>query len=101
VLSAKEENTLIAEGGIRAGKTALFRGALVQLTLIHGLLISATLAGIASAAIHVLAYLPFTIHEEICIPPEAALHLAEWAFPVAFLASFVGYCVWKAGPKRR
>ena len=73
----------------------------MQLTLMHGLLISAILAGIASAAIYVLAYLLFTIHEEIGIPPESALHLAGWASPVAFLASFIGYHIWKAGPKRR
>jgi hypothetical protein len=79
----------------------LFGGALVQLTLKHGLLVSAALAGIASAAMYVLAFLLFTIHEEIGIPPDAALHLAQWTFPVAFLASFVGYWHRKAGPKRR
>ena len=71
----------------------------MQLTLKHGLLISAALAGIASAAIYVLALLLFTIHEEIGIPPDSALHLAQWTFAVAFLVSFVGYWHWKTGSK--
>jgi hypothetical protein len=79
----------------------LFDGAIVQLTPKHGLLVSAALAGIASAAVYVVTFLLFTIHEEIGIRPDAALHLAQWTFPVAFLASFVGYWHWKAGPKRR
>lgn len=73
----------------------------MELTFKHGLLVAAGLATIASAAVYVLAYLFFTIHEEIGIPPEAALHLAGWAFPVAFLASFVGFLLWRAGPERR
>jgi hypothetical protein len=101
VLSAKKENTLIAEDGIQARTHSLVRWALVQLTLKHGLLVSAALAGIASAAVYVLAFLLFTIHEEIGIPPDAALHVAQWTFPVAFLASFVGYWHWKTGSRRR
>lgn len=71
----------------------------MQLTLKYGLLVSAALAGITSAAIYVVAYLLFTIHEEIGIPPNVALHLAQWTFPVVFLASFVGYWLWKSGPR--
>ena len=63
----------------------------MQLTPKHGLSLSVALAGIASVAIYVLAYLLFTIYEEIGIPPNAALPLALWTFPVAFLASLVGY----------
>jgi uncharacterized RDD family membrane protein YckC len=79
----------------------LFDGAIVQLTPKPGLLVSAALAGIASAAVYFVAFLLFTIHEEIGIPPDAALHLAQWTFPVAFLASFVGYWHWKTSSKRR
>jgi hypothetical protein len=75
----------------------LFDGALVQLTLKRCLALSVALAGIASVAIYVLAYLLFTIHEEIGIPPDAALPLALWTFPVAFLASLVGYLLWETG----
>lgn len=90
-------NILIAETEIH---TALSDGALVQLMLKHGLMVSAALAGIASFAIYILADLLFTIHEEIGIPPDAAWHLAQWTLPLAFVASFIGYCLWKAGPKR-
>ena len=69
----------------------MFDGAIVQLTPKHGLLVSAALAGIASAPVYVVTFLLFTIHEEIGIPPDAALHFAQWTFPVAFLASLVGY----------
>ncbi|MGA8149853.1 MAG: hypothetical protein WB952_02820 [Terriglobales bacterium] len=67
----------------------------MQLTLKRFLSLSVAVAGIASVAIYVLAYLLFTIHEEIGIPPDAALPLALWTFPVVFLASFVGYLLWK------
>jgi hypothetical protein len=82
----------------RLGKrsTFLFDGAIVQRTLIRCLSLSVALAGIASVAIYVLAHLLFTIHEEIGIPPDAALPLALWTFPVVFLASLVGYLLWKA-----
>ena len=73
----------------------MFGGVIAQLTLKHGLLVSAALAGIAAAAIYVLASLLFTIHEKIGIRPDAALHLAQWTFPVAFLASFVGIGIGK------
>ncbi|MGC1648634.1 MAG: hypothetical protein WA741_22680 [Candidatus Sulfotelmatobacter sp.] len=73
----------------------MFDGALMQLTLKRCLSLSVALAGIASVAIYVLAYLLFTIHEEIGIPPDAALPLALWTFPVALLASLVGYLLWK------
>jgi hypothetical protein len=82
--------------GFGQEKTDSFGGALVQLTLKHRLLVAAGLASIASAAVCVLGYLLFTIHEEIGIPPNVALHLAGWAFPVAFLASFVGYLLWES-----
>ncbi len=71
----------------------------MQLTLKYGLLVSAALAGITSAAIYVVAYLLFTIHEEIGIPPNVALYLAQWTFPVVFLAIFLGYWLWKSGPR--
>jgi hypothetical protein len=90
---------LIAEGRIQAKSHSLVGNALVQLTLKYGLLVSAALVGITSVAIYVVAYLLFTIHEEIGIPPNVALHLAQWTFPAVFLASFVGYWLWKAGPK--
>ena len=93
-------NILIAEAETQSRKHSIANGALVQLMLKHGLMVSTAVAGIASFAIYVLAYLLFTIHEEIGIPPDAAWHLAQWTFPVAFLASFIGYCLWKAGPKR-
>jgi Gpi18-like mannosyltransferase len=76
----------------------LFDGAVVQLTLKRCLSLSVAVAGIASVAIYVLAYLLFTIHEEIGIPADAALPLALWTFPVVFLASLVGYLLWKTDP---
>jgi hypothetical protein len=79
----------------------LFDGAIVQQTLKRCLSLSVALAGLASVAIYVLAYLLFTIHEEIGIPPDAALPLALWTFPVAFLASLVGYLLWKTDPEIR
>ncbi len=79
----------------------MFDGALVQLALKRCLSLSVALAGIASVAIYVLAYLLFTIHDEIGIPPDAALPLALWTFPVAFLASLVGYLLWKTDPGTR
>ena len=99
MLLAKKENALIVEARIQARKHSLVRLVIVQPTLKHALLVSAALAGIASATVYVLAFLLFTIHEEIGISPDAALHLAQWTFPVAFLVSFVGYWHWKTGSK--
>ena len=99
MLSAKKGNASIAEARIQTRKHSLVRWVIVQPTLKHGLLVSAALAGIVSAAVYVLAFLLFTIHEEIGIPPDEALHLAQWTFPVAFLVSFVGYWHWKTGSK--
>lgn len=79
----------------------MFDGAIVQRTLKRGFSLSVALAGIASVAIYVLARLLFTIHDEIGIPPDAALPLALWTFPVAFLASLVGYLLWKTDPGKR
>jgi hypothetical protein len=50
----------------------LFDGTIVEPTLKHSLSLSAGLALIASAAMYVLAYFLFTIHEEIGISADAA-----------------------------
>ncbi len=65
-------------------------------TLKHCLFLSAGLAVIASAAMYVLAYFLFTIHEEIGISADAALPLALWTSPIVFLGSLVGCFVRKA-----
>lgn len=53
------------------------------------LFVSIGLAVIASAAMYVLAYFLFTIHEEIGISADAALPLAVWTLPIVFLGSLV------------
>lgn len=58
-------------------------------TLKHCLFFSIALAVVASAAMYVLAYFLFTIHEEIGISAAAALPLAVWTFPIVFLGSLV------------
>jgi hypothetical protein len=79
----------------------LFDGTIVEPTLKHCLSVSIGLAVIASAAMYVLAYFLFTIHEEIGISADAALPLAIWSFPIVFLGSLVGGLVRKARPGRR
>lgn len=86
---------LIGEAKARARRNRL------RIVLQHCLSFSAALAGIASAAVYVLAYFLFTIHEEIGIPADAALPLALWTSPVVFLLSIISYLVWKAGPGTR
>lgn len=63
--------------------------------------LSIGLAVIASAAMYVLAYLLFTIHEEIDISADAALSLALWSFPIVSLGSLVGGLVRKTRPGTR
>ena len=67
----------------------------------HGVFLSAGLAAIASAAVYVLAYFLFTIHEEIGISADTALPLALWTFLIVFLGSLVGCLVRKARPGAR
>ncbi len=69
--------------------------------LILGLLLSAGLAVIASAAVYALAYFLFTIHEEIGISADAALPIALWTLPIVFVGSLVGCFVRKAHPGAR
>ena len=73
----------------------------MERTLSHGLFLSAGLAVITSAAVYVLAYFLFTIHEEIGISADAALPLALWTFPIVFLGSLVAFLVRKARPDKR
>ena len=56
---------------------------------------------IVSAAVYVLAYFLFTIHEEIGISADTALPLALWTFLIVFLGSLVGCLVRKARPGAR
>lgn len=67
--------------------TVLPCGAPVGRALKYCLARAAGLAVVASAAVYVLAYFLFTIHEEIGISADAALPLALWCFPIAFLGS--------------
>ncbi len=67
--------------------TVLPCGAPVGRALKHCLARAAGLAVVASAAVYVLAYFLFTIHEEIGISADAAPPLALWCFPIAFLGS--------------
>jgi hypothetical protein len=83
------------------GSAVFAVGAVVEPTLIRGLLLSAGLAVIASAAVYVLAYFLFTIHEEIGISVDAALPIALWTFPVVFVGSLVGWSVREAHPGAR
>ena len=55
----------------------------------------------ASAAMYVLAYFLFTIHEEIGISADAAVPIALWTFPIVFLGCVVGFLVRKARPGAR
>jgi len=73
----------------------------VEPALKHCLSLSIGLAVIASAAMYVLAYFVFTIHEEIGVSTDAALSLALWSFPIVFLGNLVGGLVRKARPPRR
>ena len=70
-------------------------------TLKHCLFLSLGLAMTASAAMYVLAYFLFTIHEEIGISTDAALPLAIWTFPIMFLGCVVGFLVRDARPGMR
>ena len=79
----------------------MFNGTFVEPTLKHCLSLSAGLAVITSAAMYVLAYFLFTIHEEIGISPDAAFPLALWTFPIVFLGSLVGCLVRRARPGTR
>ena len=66
-------------------------------TLKHCLFFSIALAVVASAAMYVLAYFLFTIHEEIGISAAAALPLAVWTFPIVVLGSLV-VCLARSSP---
>ena len=66
-------------------------------TLKHCLFFSIALAMVASAAMYVLAYFLFTIHEEIGISDAAALPLAVWTFPIVVLGSLV-VCLARSSP---
>ena len=79
----------------------MFDGAVVEPTVKSSLSFSIGLAAIASAAMYLLAYFLFTIHEEIGISADAALPLAMWTFPIVFLGSFVSCLARKAGPGAR
>jgi hypothetical protein len=70
-------------------------------TLKHSLFLASGLAASASAAMYVLGYFLFTVHEEIGLPAGAALAPAIWTFPIVFLGSLVYYSVRKAPPGRR
>jgi lipopolysaccharide export LptBFGC system permease protein LptF len=76
-------------------------GAIVVPTLKHSLFLSIGLAATASAAMYVLAYFLFTIHEEIGLSAGTALALAVWTFPIVFLGSLGYYLVRKARPGTR
>jgi len=73
----------------------------VEPTLKHGLFLSIGLAVTASAAMYLLAYFLFTIHEEIGISADAALPLAIWTFPIALMGFIVGFLLRKAPPGTR
>jgi hypothetical protein len=70
-------------------------------TVRHCLSLSFGLAVMASVAAYVLAFLLFTIHEEIGISADAALPIAVWTFLTVFLGSLIGYLARKAGLGRR
>jgi hypothetical protein len=76
-------------------------GTAVEPTLKHSVFLSAALAVTASAALYVLAYFLFTIHEEIGISADVALPLALWACPIVFLGSLVRCFVSEARPDGR
>ena len=87
--------------GLGQGSTVLSDGTIVEPTLKRCFSLSIGLAVIASAAIYVLAYFLFTIHEETGITADVALALATWTFPIVFLGSLVACFVRKAGPGPR
>ena len=55
----------------------------------------------ASVAAYFMAFLLFTIHEEIGISTDAALPIAGCTFPIVFLGSLIGYLVKKVGGRSR
>ena len=103
MLSREKGASGLIQGNASLGQgiEVLFGGAVVEPTLSHGLFLSAGLAVIASAAVYVLAYCLFTIHEEIGISADTASPLALWTFPIVFLGSMVGCLVRKARPGAR
>lgn len=70
-------------------------------TLKRSLFLSTGFAATASAAMYVLAYFLFTIHEEIGLSAGTALTLAIWTFPIVFLGSLVYYLAGKPRPGTR
>jgi hypothetical protein len=73
----------------------------VARTLSRALFFSAGLAVLCSAAVYVLAYFLFTIHEEIGISTDAALPLALWTVPIVLLGRLVAGFVGKGWPGAR
>lgn len=70
-------------------------------TIKRGLWVSFGLALMASVAGYFMAFLLFTIHEEIGISTDAALPIAGCTFPIVFLGSLIRHLVKKVGGRSR
>lgn len=64
------------------------------------LLLSITCAVGISLAAYALAWGLFTTHEELGIPPGAALSIAAWILPIAFLLCVIIFATRSAGARR-
>lgn len=72
----------------------------MQPLLKRNLLLSITYAVGTSLAAYALAWGLFTTHEELGIPPGAALTIAAWILPIAFLLSVIIFAARSAGARR-
>jgi hypothetical protein len=73
----------------------------VETTIKRSLLLSFGLALMAAVAAYFLAFLLFTIHEEIGISADAALPIAGCTFPIVFLGSLTAFLAKRVGGRRR
>ena len=64
------------------------------------LLLSITCAVGISLATYALAWGLFTTHEELGIAPGAALTIAAWTLPIAFLLTVIIFAARSAGARR-
>ena len=72
----------------------------MQPLLKRNLLLSLTFAVGSSLAAYALAWGLFTPHEELGIPSSAALTIAAWTLPIAFLLSVLIFAARSAGARR-
>jgi hypothetical protein len=72
----------------------------MQRLLRRNLLLSLILAVGASLGAYALAWGLFTTHDELGIPTSAAVSIAAWVLPIAFLCSAIVLATRSAGARR-